>query len=1094
MPTFYPKKGFTISGKNMNFTERVMFGDELVSSLVYLDTTGVSGIVPPPAYTNDVTLESPQEVLNLGVAQVVLDSASQVVVSGLNSSFVSGKAGDLMEISGENFYQITSVKFGEVSGTFFTLSDQEIEVLVPSNADYGGVTVFSSLRTGLLGSISEASGISYNEFVPIPEVTGLSFAQLTSGETLTVQGLSMSGVTGFSVNSIEFGDIAVPNSTTVQGTVPSGNVRGVPNLLLKSGVSVTASSDINFKPLAEITGIRNAIETGDITHISGKNFTSGILYSGIEFEKYLVNIGGQTGNFALVDDTKLTGVVPSGISIMTSGGNLAAGLDPSISSSSVFLYSNSYPEEYPSDFTFTPAIGAPKITSITPSSGVAGDILQIQGSDLYSVTGVNLVPVNGGNVGVGSEAVTTIIGGVPGESISLSLSSSMPVGTLGESFNVTASGFFGTTTVSNGFFGLGTPTITSVTPSTEVQPGSTGTIIGTNLYSGTRVFLQDHNAAPSRFMGELPVSGYNANNTEIVFDYPNSFQTGINYRLRVKNKRSYSPLQTIGTFKSPTLSGFEPLSGEFGESISVSGYFEGIKESGLSIGPNYVVSGYSHPSETGFTFVIPDNSPSDTINVNTSGGFASSIKVLGVSPSKPSISGFYLGMEEKPETFNDDQVFREGDFMSVTGDRMHLVTGVAFSGSSSSFILNTFNQKTPSILSFQVPTLINSGSGIFELRDFKGRATESPSEINVTKISGFSNYFLPGHTFTLSGQNVTGLDVNFINPLGGSVSSENLTNSTSSLGVETITALVPTGIKFGDIFISGRENPNASNSLSGVLPLAVITGVTGFNVSNTVVSGSSIRITGLNSDGSMTSGSLSVGISGTGNSNGINQVHLWPISGFSSGSGIESYPNTFYNTIDFQIDNGFVGTGKLFISNPWDLPSQEGYSSSVSAGYLANQVTRFPDEFIIQGTQVNATGYSPSRGITGSTIEVSGAGFTPVTGVFFDTYSGAPLEALFVLNSDEKITVTVPKGAIEVKGDTSLIFSGGTNDTVGNFEVLLDATVVEFEINNQDDIPASSSNVTNFTNRETVNGVVFLVTRTQFPDGTTVIVSSVPEV
>ena len=359
MPTFYPKKGFTISGKNMNFTERVMFGDELVSSLVYLDTTGVSGIVPPPAYTNDVTLESPQEVLNLGVAQVVLDSASQVVVSGLNSSYVSGKAGDLMQISGENFYQITSVKFGEVSGTFFTLSDQEIEVLVPSNADYGGVTVFSSLRTGLLGSISEASGISYNEFVPIPEVTGLSFGQLTSGETLTVQGLSMSGVTGFSINSIEFEDVSIPNSTTVRGTVPSGNVRGVPNLLLESGISVEASSDINFKPLAEITGIRNAIETGDITHISGKNFTSGILYSGIEFEKYLVNIGGQTGNFALVDDTKLTGVVPSGISIMTSGGNLAAGLDPSISSSSVFLYSNSYPEEYPSDFTFTPAIGAP---------------------------------------------------------------------------------------------------------------------------------------------------------------------------------------------------------------------------------------------------------------------------------------------------------------------------------------------------------------------------------------------------------------------------------------------------------------------------------------------------------------------------------------------------------------------------------------------------------------------------------------------------------------------------------------------------------------------------------------------------------------
>ena len=57
MPTFYPKKLFTVSGKNMNFVERVMFGEEEVSPLAYLGTTGVSGIVPSAAYTNDVILE-----------------------------------------------------------------------------------------------------------------------------------------------------------------------------------------------------------------------------------------------------------------------------------------------------------------------------------------------------------------------------------------------------------------------------------------------------------------------------------------------------------------------------------------------------------------------------------------------------------------------------------------------------------------------------------------------------------------------------------------------------------------------------------------------------------------------------------------------------------------------------------------------------------------------------------------------------------------------------------------------------------------------------------------------------------------------------
>ena len=179
MPTFYPKKLFTVSGKNMNFVQRVMFGDEEVAPLSYLDTTGVSGIVPPAAYTNDVILETSDQILNLGVANVVLDSASQVVVSGLLSAGVSGRAGDAIEISGENFYQITDVKFGEVnSPEFFVLSESDIRAVVPQDAHYDGITVFSSLRTGLNGSISEASGITENKFVPIPEIYSLNFREL----------------------------------------------------------------------------------------------------------------------------------------------------------------------------------------------------------------------------------------------------------------------------------------------------------------------------------------------------------------------------------------------------------------------------------------------------------------------------------------------------------------------------------------------------------------------------------------------------------------------------------------------------------------------------------------------------------------------------------------------------------------------------------------------------------------------------------------------------------------------------------------------------------------------------------------------------
>ena len=53
--------------------------------------------------------------------------------------------------------------------------------------------------------------------------------------------------------------------------------------------------------------------------------------------------------------------------------------------------------------------------------------------------------------------------------------------------------------------------------------------------------------------------------------------------------------------------------------------------------------------------------------------------------------------------------------------------------------------------------------------------------------------------------------------------------------------------------------------------------------------------------------------------------------------------------------------------------------------------------------------------------------------------------------------------------------------------------MVEFNIVDADDTPVSSTRVGNFTQRETVNGVVYLVTRTRFPDGTTAVVSSTPE-
>lgn len=533
------------------------------------------------------------------------------------------------------------------------------------------------------------------------------------------------------------------------------------------------------------------------------------------------------------------------------------------------------------------------------------------------------------------------------------------------------------------------------------------------------------------------------------------------------------------------------------DTVVISGYFEGIVPNGLSVG-DFVVDTYTQNSTTGIDMTIPYNSLSDVISISTSGGFTTSSKILGVSPSKPIISEYYLGEGSAPASVNQDQVFGAGDSMTISGKGVNLTTGVLFSGESDSFVVGNFIRKSPSSLVLKVPASINSGSGSFIVEDFLSRQTESPYDINITRLREFSNYLLPADTFHLSGENVSGLDVRFPYATGGYISVPALTNSVSN-NIDEITVSVPSGISYGRISVSGRDNPEAGVSVGDFVPLAVITGVAGFTSSNEVATGDRVTVTGVNC---YDTGNpyLTVGISGTGNAAGTPEFHFYDTfsSGFSTGLGLGS--DTFYQSMEVNFDNSFIGTGKLFLTNPWDpvTTNAESYLTSESYSYVQNQMDFFPDEFVITGTRVNVTGYGPLRGITGSNVEISGEGFSAVTGVGFEVPTGyegvsSCYYAGFTINSDNKITATVPARAIEVKGEVNLVLSGGTNDTVGPFEVLLDASVVEFEVNNQDAIPASSSNVVNFTNRETVNGVVFLVTRTKFPDGTTTIVSSTPE-
>ena len=1185
MPAFFPKRRFQVSGENVNFIPEVSFGGARVEDLVYEGTTGISGMVPPDALTDALFINNGLGLVpynEFGPLQVVLDSESQVVGGYLEDDTVSGKAGELINITGENFYHITTVKFGETESTFTVDSDKEINVLIPTNAGYGGVTIFSSERTGLAGSITEASGISPNSFVPIADVTGLSSGFLVSGETLIIQGESFSAVTGVTFSRMEAHPSAISvsdvTSTSLNLIIPSGRVQGSPIMHMRSGISTQALPDISFTQDVRFINTSYSGFEGANLGIYGHNFTTGTLHPVGEIEGsspsrsgYLVQFGEETGMFDL-DPTyhspvinglrRLSGVIPSGIPIELKSGLVGAGSYAYyyIEQVPISIYQDNYPLTYASTGKFRRVPESPTILSVTPSSGISGDAVVIEGTDLYSITGVLFTGYSAeGNVGAAGSFPVFDITNVDqeGRLIEVSVPNAVEDYVPETNYGIVLSGVFGNTSfglstdINTGFVGLGKPEIDPNFPvpnglgvETLVQPNSTGIISGSGIYSGTEVLIYKGSVNDdANLLAELPTSGYSTTggNNVVEFTYPNAFDYLYpQFIMRLRNERGYSTnLKAIQAFRRPVISGFTPLSGIYGDTIALTGFFgtpastwsssntEGpIVPTGMAVGQMKVGEGdFALASENLIFFEIPENATSDIIHLTTSGGSSSSNQILTVSPPRPYISGYYPGGGDKPYTginntgFSGDQVFGRGNLLTITGSRMNLVTGVLFSGAEDTFGIDSFVQQTHSTVVLHVPQNINPESGHFILKDFENRDNNNavssvytnkfPVPLNIASVSGLSGLLRPLQPFGLSGQNISGLVPSFPTPTGG------LTNQVDqgisdipsyyidSYGVETLEVTVPRGITDGSVRLSGQGNSFVLETDVPFLPLATAASITpGLGHGGwTVTSGDNMLITGYNSyNPNAASGSLLVGITGTGNKDDREQVYFYPVDSYESGTGgLGTLPwdGGVRDIIEFQLDSGFIGTGRFFIVNPWetftDIDAEFPGSLSASGETLNNQIGAYPFQYVIQGTRVDVTGYTPVRGVTGDNVTISGEGFTAISGVFFEIPDGPILEADFTLNSDTKITATIPKEGIEARGMTTILLSGGTNDTVPDFEVLLDTAAVKFNVLGEGDIPVDTARTSQYSIEETQDGVVYIVTRTRFPDGTTTLISSVPK-
>ncbi|MFM2156163.1 MAG: hypothetical protein RL516_912, partial [Bacteroidota bacterium] len=84
---------------------------------------------------------------------------------------------------------------------------------------------------------------------------------------------------------------------------------------------------------------------------------------------------------------------------------------------------------------------------------------------------------------------------------------------------------------------------------------------------------------------------------------------------------------------------------------------------------------------------------------------------------------------------------------------------------------------------------------------------------------------------------------------------------------------------------------------------------------------------------------------------------------------------------------------------------------------------------------VSISGLTPASGAVGSTVVISGSGFTSATGVSFNGTSATS----FTVNSNSQITVTVPAGA--TTGAITVVVGGCSAISSGNFTVGTNATL-----------------------------------------------------
>jgi hypothetical protein len=940
------------TGYGLGTTNKILFNDDPSPDIRIVSDSEVSGFVPSGAVTGPVTIfanggsHSPTDWFGVVYYPIVIDQVTPI----------TGAIETKVRIVGNNFYKVSEVKFSDQSASFTVLNPNVIEAYVPEFAAWDKIYVISQARN--------LTGASTNRFVPIPRIDSFSPVSGISGDIITIAGRGFSGLTFVGFNNIPAASFTVLSNTGVQAVVPSGNTFGFISVSGQSGVY--ARSLTRFEPSVRVSGlIPSSGFTGASVDILGENFNAEMLYQIGNTNTFIVGFGSVTGAFTRINNTKLQGVVPYG-----------AQTGP------VYIYNKDL-IAYPSTGHFKVLNGPPTINSLVPSSGKFGDWININGSNYYNV---NKIVISGKYIETGISGSSLVV-----SELADIISFQIP-NVSGGKYHVTVDTFAGKVTGLNALTVLVSPIISGIAPTSGVL-GQEIRLTGNNLYPNSRVFIGNTGVETT-----IKTGSFNDAYTSLIFTIPSHCPTGGN--IIVYNGVGYATGTHFTLIKFPVVSGFIPLSGEWDQTITVTGNYFGTV-TGVQLGsiPQRDVVVFA---QTGLTFKIREDSETNFIGLFGSGQPQYSPTQLQVLIPLVIFSGF------------QPTGVRYGDTLTLSGKYFQTVDEIRFTGNAGNEVVVTnFTGISNSGIKVRVPDNIIDGK--IKLVNERG-ITQSSQTLLIKPEAGVitmsPDYGVYEDIIHLSGINLNDYDYYF--PTWGGRYVRSLLPS--YLGTTGVRLPVPRDIIKGPLLMSGFDG-NLRVTTMSFTPLPTISGF----VPTGLVSGQVVTLTGINA----TELASYLGISGTENqlvnliTNSSNfSVDISRITGATDVS-------TGYSIITATINASYGGSGKLFlVSNKDNLVSDFSNISSSKTYQRLSQALSRRYLYIIHSAPT-ITNFTPLSGTSATTVFLRGSNLISTTGI--DFINGATLATgLGLTYSNPLVTLYPPNNFVEISGQIRIKTKFGT--------------------------------------------------------------------